>query len=611
MRKFRRPPEPSFWKNNFDKKKYPNFKEIKEILSEVTQSHCSYCDVILNVSIEIDNFLPKNIFPDIANDWNNLYLCCPICSRFKNNHLFEKYYETLLRPDDNDYSFERYFVCNFETGAIAPNQGASEIEKKQAEITINVLNLNRKQLLESRLSEYNRVKQILYVVKSNAELKGEQFDFKKYGDILDIDKYSYRYFLEQAFSESLPVNNANEIAEFKQIDKEFERIRIKNISIKNIKGFSDISIDFNTENQTNLILGINGRGKTTILQLIAVALQQLENKILSKKWNQIVKKGASDGTFSIQFENHNGLELKINVTQNDDIIFEQGNEVYQKIKNDVLILAYGSYRRTTERYDNENDSFQCVSSLFGDNYLKNIKTPGVAGYLKNNFNYIKDLINKIFQSAETENQVLLDSFDDYHFYFTTPTNKQNIISFDALAEGYKAVFVWLIDMIIRIVERGYTIFSTEKINGIVMIDEIDLHLHPTWQRTLMPTLNIIFPNIQFIITSHSPFVIQSLSIADVIMLVLSKNEIKTKRIKKDGKFNTYKIDEIIEKILSVETGDLMINDWLTNKLELLEKAVEDNKKDEIRAIVKELKTNLPRNSGFHDYIDILTDGLIK
>jgi tRNA G26 N,N-dimethylase Trm1 len=95
------------------------------------------------------------------------------------------------------------------------------------------------------------------------------------------------------------------------------------------------------------------------------------------------------------------------------------------------------------------------------------------------------------------------------------------------------------------------------------------------------------------------------------MLVLSKNEIKTKRIKKDGKFNTYKIDEIIEKILSVETGDLMINDWLTNKLELLEKAVEDNKKDEIRAIVKELKTNLPRNSGFHDYIDILTDGLIK
>ncbi len=166
-------------------------------------------------------------------------------------------------------------------------------------------------------------------------------------------------------------------------------------------------------------------------------------------------------------------------------------------------------------------------------------------------------------------------------------------------------------MIIRIVERGYTIFSTEKINGIIMIDEIDLHLHPAWQRTFMPTLNSIFPNIQFIITSHSPFVIQSLSISDVIMLILYRNEIKTKKIEKDGKFNTYKIDEIIEKILSAETGDLMVNDWLSNKLDLLEKAVEDNKRDELSTIAKELRNNLPKNSGFHDFIDIMTAGLIK
>ena len=166
-------------------------------------------------------------------------------------------------------------------------------------------------------------------------------------------------------------------------------------------------------------------------------------------------------------------------------------------------------------------------------------------------------------------------------------------------------------MIIRIVERGYTIFSTERINGIVIIDEIDLHLHPSWQRTLMPTLNSIFPNIQFIITSHSPFVIQSLSISDVIMLVLSSNEIKTKKIEEDGKFNTYKIDEIIEKILGAETGNLMVNDWLTEKLDSLEIAVEKNERDEIRSIVKELKTNLPQNSDFHDFIDILTAGLTK
>jgi len=603
MKKFRRPPEPIFWKE-----KNINFKEAKKILLDFTQSHCSYCDVILNSDNSyIDNFFPKSKFPEFAYDWKNIYLCCSACNRYKSKIVENE----VLRPDDNEYEFEKYFVCDVEKGKINPNPTASEADKKRAEKTIHFFRLNRKQLLQYRLSEFNRFKQILYVAKSNAELKGELFDFTQYGDILNIDNYSYRYFLEQAFSEIDVKKQSNSEALFEKKDKEFEKIRIKKISIKNIKGFSDITINFNTENQTNLILGINGRGKTTILQLIAVALQQLDSKILSKKWNQIVKKGSTEGKFSIQFENHNGLELKIQVTDNDDIIFVSGMNIYHELKNDLLVLAYGSYRRTTEKYENENDNYQCVSSLFGDNYLKNIKTPGVTNYLRNNFNYIKDLINRIFQSAEIESQVLLDSFDDYNFYFTTPTNRSVKISFEALAEGYKAVFVWLIDMIIRIVERGYTIFSTEKMNGIVIIDEIDLHLHPAWQRTLMPTLNSIFPNIQFIITSHSPFVIQSLSVSDVIMLVLNRNEIKTKRIKKDGKFNTYKIDEVIEKILGAETGDLMVNDWLANKLDLLEKAVEDNNRNEIRSIVKELKTNLAQNSDFHDFIDILTAGLIK
>ena len=608
MKKFRRLPEPSFWKEDLYKKKNINIKEVKNILLDFTQSHCSYCDVILDVdNSQINNFLPKSKFPEIANNWNNLYLCCSVCNRYKGTVADSD----LLRPDDDDYFFEKYFICNLKTGAINPNPTASQADKRKADVTINILNLNRKQLLKSRLSEFNRFKQILYVAKSNAELKSELFDFAKYGDILNIDTYSYRYFLEQAFSELKLIKQTNQILNVEHFDKEFERIRVKNLSIKNIKGFSDISINFNTKNQTNLILGINGRGKTTILQLIAVALQLLNSKILSKKWNQIVKKGNTEGEFLLQFENHNDLELKIKVTDNDDIVFVSGMDNYQKIKDDLLILAYGSYRRATEKYDNENDNYQCVSSLFGDNYLKNIKTPGVANYLKNNFNYIKDLINRIFQTAEIENKVLLDSFDDYNFYFITPTNKSVKIPFDALADGYKAVFVWLIDMIIRIVERGYTIFSTERINGIVIIDEIDLHLHPSWQRTLMPTLNSIFPNIQFIITSHSPFVIQSLSISDVIMLVLSSNEIKTKKIEEDGKFNTYKIDEIIEKILGAETGNLMVNDWLTEKLDSLEIAVEKNERDEIRSIVKELKTNLPQNSDFHDFIDILTAGLTK
>ena len=617
MKAFRRPPEPYFWKEqeikiykSIELKKritrfYP--KEVKYLLFDATHGHCSYCDVKLDhFNSEINNFLPKSKFPKIAYDWNNLYLCCRTCNRYKS----AKFSEYILRPDDINYSFEKYFICDFKAGKILPNPNISIYEQEKAKITIDILNLNRTNLLKSRLMEFKRFKEILYVAKSNSDLKGEQFDFSKYGDILDIDKYSYRFFLKQVFSEINVEKSLTNTKKFYQIDKELKRIRIKSLKIKNIKGFSNTTINFNPQNKTNLILGINGRGKTTILQLIAVALQQLNSKILNKRWTDIVKKGETEGFSSLQFDNPNNLELSIKIKKNDDIDFISGTDNYKKIKNDLLILAYGSYRRATEKYEDEVDNYQCVSSLFGENYLKNIKTPGVSNYLRSNFSIVKNLINKIFQSADNTSQVLLDSFDDYNFYFTTPTNKKLKITFDALAEGYKSVFVWLIDMVMRIVERGYTIYSTEKINGIVMIDEIDLHLHPAWQRTLMPILNSIFPNIQFIISSHSPFVIQSLSISDVIMLVLSKNQIKTKRIKKDGKFNAYKIDEIIDKIISAETGDLELNDWLIEKLDLLEEAVEINNKANIKTTVKELRQNLPKESGFHDYINILTAGLI-
>jgi predicted ATP-binding protein involved in virulence len=60
--------------------------------------------------------------------------------------------------------------------------------------------------------------------------------------------------------------------------------------------------------------------------------------------------------------------------------------------------------------------------------------------------------------------------------------------------------------------------ALEKTNGIVLIDEIDLHLHPKWQKRVINDLKNTFPQIQFIATTHSPFILQSLQSDEVINL---------------------------------------------------------------------------------------------
>jgi len=76
----------------------------------------------------------------------------------------------------------------------------------------------------------------------------------------------------------------------------------------------------------------------------------------------------------------------------------------------------------------------------------------------------------------------------------------------ALGDGYKATFAWVADLMGWAIFLEHDVPSSDNINGIVLIDEIDQHLHPVWQRRIVKRLYKHFPNIQFIATTHSPIV---------------------------------------------------------------------------------------------------------
>jgi len=79
--------------------------------------------------------------------------------------------------------------------------------------------------------------------------------------------------------------------------------------------------------------------------------------------------------------------------------------------------------------------------------------------------------------------------------------------------------------------------------GIVIIDEIDLHLHPQWQRRIIPQLRKTFPNIQFIVTTHSPLVLESLDLDNII--VLDNGKIIDPIVSPKGR----EVGEILEEIM--------------------------------------------------------------
>lgn len=87
-----------------------------------------------------------------------------------------------------------------------------------------------------------------------------------------------------------------------------------------------------------------------------------------------------------------------------------------------------------------------------------------------------------------------------------------------LGQGYRAVIAWVVDLVSRMVERYPDSEHPLAEPAVVLIDEIDMHLHPLWQRTLMERLSEQFPNTQFIATAHSPLIVQAAPNAKIVLL---------------------------------------------------------------------------------------------
>jgi hypothetical protein len=210
--------------------------------------------------------------------------------------------------------------------------------------------------------------------------------------------------------------------------------------------------------------------------------------------------------------------------------------IFSSSSDAFFFVGYGATRRVEKRSQvdlgsRKSSAFaraQRVQSLFEDAYSlipMNAWLPEFEQKNPERFKQVVDLIKKLIGK---EHYDFTGEMEEGEYVYNRKGLK---IPFPALSDGYRAFLGWVGDLLYHVCmtcPEGKKLVDNK---GIVMVDEIDLHLHPKWQMTVLPTLGKTFPNIQFIVTSHSPLLVGSLEWMNIIVMVPGpKQSSQAKRI---------------------------------------------------------------------------------
>ncbi len=166
--------------------------------------------------------------------------------------------------------------------------------------------------------------------------------------------------------------------------------------------------------------------------------------------------------------------------------------------------------------------------------------------------------------------------------------KDEIFDLEQLSDGEKNLIALVGDIARRLAMGNPRANNPLSGNGIILIDEIDLHLHPSWQRLVVPKLLEVFPNCQFFISTHSPQILSHVEPENVFLLEQSEEGLSYRKASE-----TYgmSLDRIVELVMEDESRPESVSSDLENLFELVERNKFEEAKELIIALKKNMKTD--------------------
>ncbi len=428
--------------------------------------------------------------PNHANTYNNLALLLTKDS-FKEYDLAREYYEKSIKLAPN--SFKTYF--NF--GILFQDDYFKEYDLAQEYFEKTI------ELEPDYFGAYHNLANLYYYHFENKE------------------KSNYY------FAKAIELNKENILSRI-ALPQTMKKIPfVTEIDIKELRHLKNLNIKINKEKARHLLLtGSNGSGKTTILHECKNFLERLLdmpiNELFTFKNKQELfepdtyklrlkintdrltdmRLAYESGVYVVKYLGANTGEdgdRSLNPMPQDSVVKVElpfVNKIKENLANKmVAYLVDLDYTRLRYHSENDHKNYDKIKAWF-DNFLKILQS------------FDEHIVDMKYSRQENKNSFILK--------VKMPPNGEIVdVNFYELPDGYKAVFKIVFELILQMQSKVET---TYNIPGIVFIDEPELFLHIKMQKKVMPALTSLFPNIQFIVATHSPFVLSSISNAVIFDL---------------------------------------------------------------------------------------------
>ena len=331
---------------------------------------------------------------------------------------------------------------------------------------------------------------------------------------------------------------------------------IDRLKIKNFKGFEEEEFFF--RNNFTVVIGNNGSGKTSVLDALAVAAGcyliplgggqkiqrpihkgevRIEEKEKSVFDPQLPCEIEAEGKWGIWKRSIEKLSFASTAKHAKSVTDYAEAELEKAMKENDVVLPLFAYHGTGRLWAELNDKVNYTkqgSRLEGYENCFSVKSSSKA--FRNWYKTLEKNIDKkdsdeLVQRLDTFKQAILtclEDWEDLYYDFAEDDivcvhrdgNKKASIPYRMMSDGYRNMIGMIADIAYRCIKLNphLGVNALKETEGLVLIDELDLHLHPSWQKGIVAELVECFPKIQFVATTHSPFIVQSLSREQLINL---------------------------------------------------------------------------------------------
>lgn len=325
------------------------------------------------------------------------------------------------------------------------------------------------------------------------------------------------------------------------------------------------------------ILGNNATGKTTLLRSIAIGLcdESSAAGLLKESDQGYIRRDEHEATVDLELRSLKDPQQEISITTTitktvtkDGHSFEQLRQKTEPPEperfpwDDLFVCAYGTGRSVSGTGDVAGYSvINAVYNMFS--YSEGLQNPELAFRRMGDQRQhnLRSSLRKVLNLGSKQEIKLTSSG------FTIDGDWGKEMPLRDLADGYKSTFYWVTDLWGWAVSHDPTISMSKEISGVVLIDELEQHLHPKWQRYVIGYLRKQFPKVQFIVTTHSPLIALGTADIDNATIVALKLESENRVMAREEEAKDYRgmrVDQVLTSIFELpiarsgDTGDQIL-----------------------------------------------------